>query len=169
MGELLVARQHIEMAISLYDRKRHRPLVLRFTGIDSEVQCLSYLAYTLWTLGYSEQALKRIEEAVELAQAWSHPFSLAFAELFKGTLHLHRREARAARELGETVIALCAEHGFTGLMAPATALRGAAMDQLGRHQEGINKMQEGVAARRAIGANLGLPEYLSRLAEAFME
>jgi predicted ATPase len=50
MGELLLARQHIEMAISLYDRER--PLAFRFTGLDSEVMCLSYLAFTLWTLGY---------------------------------------------------------------------------------------------------------------------
>jgi predicted ATPase len=168
MGELLLARQHIEMAISVYDRKQHRHLV-RLTGIDSEVQCLSYLAYTLWTLGYSEQALKRVNEAVELAQPWSHPFSLAFAELFAGSLHLYRREARAAQEHGETVLALCAEHGFTGLVGAATTLCGAAMDQLGRHEEGIGKMQEGLAARRAIGANLGLPDYLSRLAGAFME
>ena len=25
MGELLLAREHLEMAISLYDRERHRP------------------------------------------------------------------------------------------------------------------------------------------------
>jgi predicted ATPase len=169
MGKLLLARQHIEMAISLYDRERHRPLALRFTGIDSEVQCLSYLAYTLWTLGYSEQALKRVNEAVGLAQVWAHPFSLAFAEVFTGFLHLFRREARAAQEHGETVIALCAEHGFTGLMGPATALRGTAMARLGRREEGVGKMQEGQAANRAIGTGLGLPDYLSRLAEAFTE
>jgi predicted ATPase len=169
MGELLLARQHIEMAIYLYDRKQHRQLVLRLVGIDSEVQCLSYLAYTLWTLGYSEQALKRVNEAVELAQAWSHPFSLAFAEMFKGLLHLFQREARSAQQHGETVLALCAEHGFTGLVGHAAVLCGAAMDQLGRHEEAIAKMQEGLAAIRAIGATLGLPDHLSRLAEAFME
>jgi predicted ATPase len=157
------------MAISLYDRERHRPLALRFTGIDSEVQCLSYLAYTLWTLGYSEQALKRVNEAVGLAQVWAHPFSLAFAEVFTGFLHLFRREAGAAQEHGETVIALCAEHGFTGLMGPAIALCGAAMARLGRREEGIGKMQEGQAVNRAIGTGLALPEYLSRQAEAFME
>jgi hypothetical protein len=68
--------------------------------------------------------LKRVNEAVGLAQVWAHPFSLAFAEVFIGFLHLFRREARAAQEYGETAIALCAEHGFTGLMDPAIALRG---------------------------------------------
>jgi hypothetical protein len=57
-----------------------------------------------------DQALKRVSEAVGLAQALSHRFSLVFAENFAGFLHLYRREARAAQEHGETVITLCAEH-----------------------------------------------------------
>jgi predicted ATPase/class 3 adenylate cyclase len=169
MGELLLARHHIEIGISLYDRKRHRPVVLRFTGIDSEVQCLSYLAYALWTLGYPEQALNRVNEAVGLAQASSHSFSLAFAELFTGFVYLFRREARAAQAHGETVIALCAEYGFTGFVGHATVLCGGAMAQQGCYEEGIRKMREGLATNRVIGTKLGLPDHLSRMAEAFME
>ena len=75
MGELLLARDHLEMAISLYDRER--PMAI---GHDTGVNCLSYMAWTLWTLGYPDQALKKGDEAVALAQALSHPFSLAFAE-----------------------------------------------------------------------------------------
>ena len=41
--------------------------------------CLSYAAWTLWHLGYPDQALKRSQEALTLAQELSHPFSLAFA------------------------------------------------------------------------------------------
>ena len=44
MGKLLLAREHLEAAIVLYDRERHRPLEFRFAGLDSEVQCLSYVA-----------------------------------------------------------------------------------------------------------------------------
>ena len=46
MGELLLAKEHLEMAISLYDRERHRPLALSTIGLDSGVQCLSYAAFT---------------------------------------------------------------------------------------------------------------------------
>ena len=49
--------------------------------IDAGVNCLSYTAWTLWTLGYPDQALKRGNEALALAQALSHPHSLAFAEM----------------------------------------------------------------------------------------
>ena len=46
---------------------------------DPRVECLSYAAWTLWFLGYPDQALKRSQEALALAEELSHPFSLAFA------------------------------------------------------------------------------------------
>ena len=80
MGEFLPAREHLENAITLYDPERHRPLIFRYGGADAGVRCLSYAAWTLWQLGYPDQALKRGNEALALAQGLSHPFSLAFAE-----------------------------------------------------------------------------------------
>ena len=54
IGELLLASEHLEMAISLYDREHHRPRGFRH-GVDAKVNCLSYAARTLWTLGYPDQ------------------------------------------------------------------------------------------------------------------
>jgi predicted ATPase/class 3 adenylate cyclase len=164
MGELLLAREHIEMAISFYDRGR--PLAFRFTGIDSKVMCLSYLAFTMWTVGYADQALKRVNEAVGLAQALSHPFSLVFAENFAGFLYLYRREARAAQAHGELVITLCDEHEITEFFGLATFVCGAAMAGQGRNEEGIAQMQD---ASRASGVTLTRPSLLIRLAEADMQ
>src|SRR5208283_3885614 len=115
MGELLLAKEHLEKAILLYDRDHHRPLAIRFIGLDSEVQCLSYLAYTLWALGYPDEALQRAHEAVALAQEMSHPYSLVFARTFKGYLHRFRREGSLAQEYSESVRTLVVEHGFTWL------------------------------------------------------
>jgi predicted ATPase len=169
MGESLLAREHLEMAISLYDRERHRPLAFRTTGVDSEVMCSGSLAHTLWTLGYPDQARKRVDEAVRLARGMSHPFSLGFIEFFVVVLHYLRGEAREAQEHVEDMIALSAEHGFTLLLAWATTLRGCAMAAQGHHEEGIAQIQEGIAATRATGSELGRPRDLSWLAEACME
>ena len=38
--------------------------------------------WTLWFLGYPDQALKRSHEALALAQELSHPYSLAYALIF---------------------------------------------------------------------------------------
>ena len=98
MGELLLSREHSEMAISLYDPERHRLLAIQY-GVDAGVGCLSFTALTLWQLGYPDQAVKKGNEAVALSRAVSHKFSLAFAEYFVGgILRQFRREASAAQE-----------------------------------------------------------------------
>ena len=127
------------------------------------------MALTLWTLGYPDRALKKGDEAVALAQALSHPLSLAFAEGLVGYLHQYRREARAAQETAERLIALSVEHGFTHWLAQATFTRGWAMAKQGHSEEGIAQIQEGLAAFRAIGNGALLPHALCLLAEACRE
>jgi predicted ATPase len=131
--------------------------------------CLTHSAWTLWQLGYPDQALTRGNEALALAQRLSHPFNLAYAEFFVGVLRQLRREARAAQEHAESGIALSTEHGFIELLADATALRGWAMAQHGRNEEAIAQIQEGLAASHAIGVELWRPYFLCLLAEAYME
>jgi predicted ATPase len=163
MGELLLAREHFEIGIQLYDPERHRQDI----GIDAGVGCLSYGAWTLWHLGYPDQALKRGNEA--RASAQGHLLSLAFAELFLGVLHQFRGEVRAAQETAEGVIALSAERGLTDYLARATTLRGCAITEQGRSEEGIAQIHEGLAASRAIGTELYRPHFLCFLAEACRE
>jgi class 3 adenylate cyclase/predicted ATPase len=169
MGEFLPARERLEMAITLYDPERHRPLIFRYFGVDAGVYCLSYAAWTLWQLGYPTQALKRGNEALALAKGLSYPLSLAFAEFFVAVLRQYRREARAADEAAEGVIALCAEHGFPDWLAIATSLHGWAMAEQGCNEEGIAQIQEGVAASRARGEEMYRPHFLCLLAEACRE
>ena len=168
MGELLLASEHLEMAISLYDRERHRPRGFRH-GVDAKVNCLSYAARTLWTLGYPDRALERGNECIALAQALAHPHTLAFAESAVGRRHRWRREARAARETAERLMALSTEHGFIFWLAVANIRHGWAMAEQGCNQEVIAQIQEGLAAHRAAGAEVERPENLSLLAEACMK
>ncbi len=168
MGEFLTSREHGEIALSIYDRECHRPLTFRY-GFDAGVTGLSYVALTLWHLGYPDQALKRGNEALVLAQTLSHPFNLAFAEYFFDVLRQFRGEVREAQETAESVIALCAEHELTERLGWATSLHGWAMAQQGHNEEGIAQIQEGLAASRATGAGLRRPYFLTLLAEAYME
>jgi class 3 adenylate cyclase/predicted ATPase len=165
MGELHLAREHLETAISLYNPERDRPL----GHADSGVNCRSWAAYTLWTLGYPDQALKRINEALALAQERSHPFSLAFAEMFAGFVHKYRREAGAARENAERVLGICVERGFPHFLGAATLMRGWAIAAQGRNEEGIAQIREGLAGVRASGIELGRPPYHTTLADACRE
>jgi predicted ATPase len=167
MGKFLPAREYLESAITLYDPERNRPLIYSY-GYDAGVASLSYAAWTLWLLGYSDQALKRSYEALALAQRLSHPLNLAHAELFVGVLRQYRREVRAAQENAESVIAHTAEHRLTDYWAWATGLRGWAMAQQGRSEEGIAQLREGLAGFSTTEALLR-PYFLCLLAEASTE
>jgi predicted ATPase len=169
MGEFVSARKQLEMAITFYDLEHHQPLAFRYGGADARVMSLSHAAWFLWQLGYPHRALEKGYEALKLARGLSHAHSLAFAEYFVGVLRQYRREAGAAQENAESAIAFSAEHELTDWLAWATTLRGWAMAEQGRNEEGIVQLQEGLAASRTTGAELLRPYHLCLLAEAYME
>ena len=116
-------------------------------------------------LGYPDQALARMQEALALAQALAHPFSLALTLYLAAALHRTAGEAEAARQQAEAAIALATAQGFPHWVARATVVRGWALAQQGRDAEGLAQMRQGLAACQASGAELALPLFLGLLAE----
>jgi adenylate cyclase len=168
MGKLLSAKEHLEAVLSLYDPKRDGPSAVRHS-VDAKANVLSYLAITLWDLGYPDQALKRAYEAVAFAQALPHMHSLASAQCILGIAQHFRREASAAQETAERLVAFCAEHGFTLWAAFGTYQRGWALSAQGHYEDGIAQMKEGIAGHRATGARIGHPYFLCTLAKACLQ
>jgi predicted ATPase/class 3 adenylate cyclase len=166
MGKFSHARENLERAISVYDPDHHRSLAFRYFGVDAKASCLSYGTWTLWLQGYPDQALAKGNEALALAQALSHPFSVAWVEYYLGGLRQLRREVHAAQEHAEIGITLGAEYGFGQFLASATILRGWALAAQGRRDEGIVQIREGLAASSAIRLEPYRPYSLCSLAEA---
>jgi predicted ATPase len=164
LGEFAQAREHLEAGTALYDPQQHRSYG---TPYDPKVACLSYTAYTLWCLGYPDQALQRSQAALTLARELSHPFSLAFALHHAARLHQLRREVQAAQERAEAVIALTTEQGFSLYLVAGTIWRGWALAAQGQGEEGISQIRQGLAAWQATGTEQLRPYILARLAEAY--
>jgi adenylate cyclase len=162
-GDYLSVRDHLETAISFYDRERHGALSLD----GFLIAALSYLALTLVYLGYPDQARKRSEQAVARGRDCAQPFALAFAMHFDSFLCQDRREAPSAQEAAERVIELSAEHGFAFWLAQATSVRGEAIAEQGRTEEGIAQMLKGLAAMQTIGFEANRAIHLARLAKAY--
>lgn len=164
VGELGPSRANLEQAIAMYDPQQPRSDAIVYAP---GVFCLSHAAWALWLLGYPDQALKRDQEALAMAQELSHPFSIVFALDFAAVLHQFRQETQAAKERSAAVIALSSEHGFPFWIAGATVTRGWALAMEGKIEEGIAQMRQGLAAWKATGAEVGVPYYLALLAEAY--
>jgi len=165
LGDVTRALENLEQGARLYRAQKHRSHATMF-GTDPGVVCLSYGALALWHVGHPEQAYNRSCEALALARNLSHHHSLALALVFAAWLHQFRREPQAAREHAEAAIAICAEQGFPLFMSMGTILRGWALGQEGRGEEGGAQMRRGLADLRATGAGLWQPTFLSLIAEA---
>jgi class 3 adenylate cyclase/predicted ATPase len=168
-GEFCRAREHLEEAIRLYDPREYRAQEYLWGSADPGVFALSYLSWTLSSLGYPDQAVTKSREALALARELSHPFSEATALMFAGRAHWVRRESQAVLEGAEPLIALSSEHGFQLYGGVATFMRAWALFDLGQLQEGIGEMRAVAKALRATGTVLGSPAMLAVLAEAYQK
>jgi predicted ATPase len=168
MGELLLAREHCERAIALYDPERNGSLTL-MVGFDLGVVSRALAAASLWHLGYPDQARKKAEKGLVLAQTLSHPATQVIAEFCVCTLHQLAREPQVAEETAQHVMAMSAEHGFPLHSAYASVRHGWAIAVQGRHEEGISQIREGLAALSAIGEEIERPYNLCLLADACLE
>jgi hypothetical protein len=72
-------------------------------------------------------------------------------------------------EQAESVIALAHEQGFTLHKAVGLALRGLALAKLGRKEQGIAQIREGLDAAHAAGDMVWSPSLLTVLATAYGE
>jgi len=166
VGEFAAALTHLEQGILLYDPQKHRSHTVLY-GQDPGVTCLSRASSTLWLLGYPDQALIRTQEALTSAHESSHAHSLAYALNFAAGFHQLRQEGQVCQERAEAAISLATEQGFPIWGAMGTILRGWALAEQGRAEEGIAELHEGLAFWRAAGAEISLPYFLALLAEAY--
>ena len=164
LGAFPAARQHLEAGSARYTPDQRRAPVFRM-GQDPGVACRALAAWTLWVLGYPEQALARLHEALALAHALSHPFSLAWARCRAAFVFQFRRDVPAVHEQAEAAVALSTEQGFPQWAAWGTSLRGWALARQGQGEAGLAQVRQGIAAWRATGAAAHVPYLCTLLAD----
>jgi predicted ATPase len=166
LGEFAPAQDHFERMIAIYNPQQYRSHAFLY-GQDPGVAALFYAAWSLWYLGYPDQASQRLHEALTLAREVSHPFSLAFAFVFAACFSYFRREEQPTQKWAEAAIALSREQGFPFWMTLAAMLRGWALAKQRQGEEGIAQLHQGLAGQRAMGTELSRPHFLAMLAEAY--
>ena len=163
-GELMLAREHLQQVVALYEPHRHRPLALR-CGYDPGVYARAMEGWVLWLLGYPEQALRGSHDALQLAREQAHPFTLSLTLATVAVLQQMRREGDATLEHVQDSVVLSTEHGFPYLRAVGTVLQGWGLASGGQVRVGMAQMHAGLAALRGTGAEVFRPYLLALLAE----
>jgi len=168
LGDFAAGRQHLERARALYDPALHASLRYQY-GQDIGATAACYLCWALWHLGYVDQAARMAAEAIERADAVSHPHTLVYTICHaRGMLDIFRRRPDEARTYARFVVSLCAEHGFPFWGAGGRILDGWAAICKGRIYEGLMELRQGLTAwRHHTGARLWLPIFLALQAEGY--
>ena len=168
LGDFERARRHLEAALPEYTFTRGDMHVLQF-GMDPGMFCLSLLAITLELLGYPDQALRRSAEALQIAHALRHPYSVATAENFAAWLYQLRGTPERCQQHALAAAEIARRHGFPSAAALAAIRGGWAFYKCSNLVAGLAMLREGLSHWQALGTALGMPHFLALLTMAQLE
>ena len=166
-GEFAAGRAHCARALAEYDDRDRTRFWAAITGEDSGVAHRCYLAVALWHLGHADQAIQLNDEAVGLARAIGHPFTLAFALEHRAWLFNQCRLAAEALIAAEEEIAIAKEQGFAYWLATATLFQADALVLQGQWTAALPLLIKGLRDLGETGTGLDLTLHLGFLGSAY--
>jgi class 3 adenylate cyclase/tetratricopeptide (TPR) repeat protein len=116
---------------------------------------LSLAASSLMILGYPARAIERSRAALAEGEA-AGPYSHALALNYAGQLRIRLCDFDGALEFADALAALARDKGFPVWEAQAIYLRGSALIELGRAEEGMTLLRASGAAYESTGAVAGI-------------
>jgi serine/threonine protein kinase/predicted ATPase len=165
-GEFTSACAHTKELLAIWNPQPHDGEAVVYAAENPAMIGLFIDAWSLWNLGYPDQALQQSREALALARQDASPYGLALATFMAAELHISRREHQRVREMAEDCLAICTEHGFPQWLANGYICRGWALVEAGQGAAGLTQMSEGITAMHATEADLQRSRYLALLGEA---
>jgi DNA-binding winged helix-turn-helix (wHTH) protein/predicted ATPase len=167
MGEFVASLDHCEQGLALCDPRRGSYLADpgSFPGIP--LRCNGALAQ--WVLGYPDQSLNKIREALALAKDVHRPENRCITIFYAAFLYQFRRDANRTLELAEDLIAQASEYGLAPWIAVGMSLRGWARAELDDRREGIAQMRQALIAHGEAGSEIARLHFRALLAEALMK
>jgi len=168
MGDFVDGRRHLEQTRKVSGIDKDGVLVSRFSQ-NNVLAALSYLSWTLWPLGYPEQAVAAAREAVRHARRTGHvPLTayVLFVEAFLGTAF--GAEGEGLRTRADDTVAYCVEHRVTAYEHWARFCQGIALARSDDPGNAIEIMRDAMNASEKINAVFLRPLHLAHLASANM-
>ena len=165
LGEFAFAHSNLEQAVALYDHELHGQIALVY-GLDPALDALGYDGYTLWQMGYPDQALDRAQRGLAIAQKAARPDRLATALNYLAIAHMLRWENEMAIARAEEAVGLAFKEGLPFRAAIGVVTLGAAMVQSDQNDKAIEQLERIGQAIEASGSRLS-PLHAGALAHAY--
>jgi predicted ATPase len=128
--------------------------------------CGCWQGLALWHLGHPDQAVARVDAALERAKGSAHSGDLGAALISAAWVRLLRRETKSAREFAETALRFNEERGHAFHVALSDNLLGSVLVAEDHDESGLSQIRDGIARSSATGAGIFQPWFLALLAAA---
>ena len=165
MGKQTIARRHCQEALDLYDPDQHRPIAFRY-GLEIGTAVNAYCSWTLWLLGYPDQALEHGLQSLDFLERIKHPYTESRALYWNTVLHEFRREWPIVDERASSAMQSAGKHGFALVLATGQIMQGASIAATGQGKAGLQQMRDGLDAYQATGGLFQRTYLLAKFAEA---
>ena len=168
MGAFVDSRDHLERAQEISGTNKGDALVSRFSH-NNGIAALAYLSWTLWPLGYLEQAVASAREAARRPHRTGHvPLTayVLFIEAFLGTAFGAEGETLGSR--ADDAFAYCVEHRVTAYEHWSRFCQAVALTRSDDPRDAIETMSHAMGASEKINAFFLRPLHLGHLAAAYM-
>jgi class 3 adenylate cyclase/tetratricopeptide (TPR) repeat protein len=137
------------------------------TGLPA-VMSRTWLVGCLADLGEFDEGIARGDEAIRLAEAAEHPFSLTQAHYALGTLFLHQGDLHKAIPLLERGLGVCQTASILTWFSTIAAALGYAYALSGRIPEALLLLQQAVAQDTSRGISAGHARRVAYLSKAYV-
>jgi predicted ATPase len=165
-GDFIAAQAHLRQSPRV-SNDPPSPTPSFHGGFVSGVTSLTWLALTLWALGYADQARQQCQEMLTLARQAEHTVSVVYTERFAAILSQCRRDVAATQVHADAVMTLATAQGTALRVELGRLLWGWALAMRGDASDSVAQLRQGLAAIQGMGLALMRPHGLSLLAEVY--
>jgi tetratricopeptide (TPR) repeat protein len=151
-GDFIRARSHLERAVELGGRSGREELSLTF-AVNPSIAAQLMLAWTLWILGYPDQARRDVMQALSRATELGDAYTAAFAHYVTSVVQLLCGEFERSLASADRSLALSREHRINLYALYSQFGRGCAHARMGKIELGMFEIKEGIeeAGRSKLG------------------
>ena len=126
-----------------------------------------YTAWDLWKVGYPDQSLVKIQEAIALSRKLSDYFSLCHALSVAMSIFQCCGDTAGIRESGKLLFEACTEYGISQWLPWGYLNLGWALTEEGNMEEGMLMMQQSLGYWQGAGMKRAVTFFLALQADAF--
>jgi class 3 adenylate cyclase/tetratricopeptide (TPR) repeat protein len=169
MGRIVEARETLDRAIEVFSTSLEADrMAARAAGQDAGVSTMVLMAWVFWLLGQVDEAVSRMTDALERADAVQHAHTHAYAWYYASVLHALRGEPAIAQGYADRCLAISEQHGFRHWLGLSRAIRGICTSVQDASAGRLDEVKAALDEYQRAGYQLGLTAQFVLLCAALL-